>query len=48
MKNIYRGDISNDIILTVRIKEIDSLLVNLDGPNRNELEFYSILKKKII
>ena len=36
----------NYIILTVRIKEIDILLVNLYGPNRDEPEFYNTLKDK--
>ena len=46
MKDIHKGDRGNYIILTVRIKEIDILLVNLYGPNRDEPEFYNTLKEK--
>ena len=48
MKDIHKGDRGNYIILTVRIKEIDILSVSLYGPNRDEPEFYNILKEKIM
>ena len=48
VKDIHKGDRGNYIILTVRIKEIDILLVNLYGPNRDEPEFYNTLKEKIM
>ena len=48
VKDIDKGDRGSYIILTVRIKEIDILLVNLYGPNRDEPEFYNTLKEKIM
>ena len=48
VKDIHTGDGGNYIILTVRIKEIDILLVSLYGPNRDEPEFYNTLKEKIM
>ena len=48
MKDIHKGDRGNYIILTIRIKEIDILLVSLYGPNRDEPEFYNTLKEKIM
>ena len=48
VKDIDKGDRGSYIILTVRIKEIDILLVNLYGPNRDEPEFYNTLMEKIM
>ena len=47
VKNVYKGNGGNSVMVLVEIKQKDFLFVNVYGPNRDDPDFYSSLNNKV-